>query len=148
MAAVMNNFSTAVLLIVFFCFSSLCLSSALPLLQDNENAISELTTISKTDHDPKGFSARRVGGRKVSLHKVVSLAKVIKPEKQGGSDQVEGKLGSSKQNITNGVQKLNSKQANSSVAGHYSAKINEAAGFVAFNADYRAPRHHPPKNNR
>lgn len=23
----------------------------------------------------------------------------------------------------------------------------EAAGFVAFNADYREPRHHPPKNN-
>ncbi|KAG6712754.1 hypothetical protein I3842_05G117700 [Carya illinoinensis] len=25
--------------------------------------------------------------------------------------------------------------------------IDEAAGFVAFNADYHAPRHHPPKNN-
>ncbi|XP_042978452.1 uncharacterized protein LOC122309149 [Carya illinoinensis] len=28
-----------------------------------------------------------------------------------------------------------------------SEQIDEAAGFVAFNADYHAPRHHPPKNN-
>ena len=76
----------------------------------------------------------RVGGRKGSLHNVVGLAKV-KP--QGG-----------KKKMTNGVQKLNSKQATSSAAARISAKIDEAAGFVAFNADYRAPRHHPPKNNR
>ncbi|XAR65328.1 hypothetical protein NMG60_11009413 [Bertholletia excelsa] len=29
---------------------------------------------------------------------------------------------------------------------HQSEEV-DAQGFVAFNADYRGPRHHPPKNN-
>ncbi|PON76749.1 hypothetical protein TorRG33x02_241880 [Trema orientale] len=115
------------------------------------NATSELTTISKTQ---KGFmvSARTataynsVGGRKMALHKVMRLAKVKPQGATKGSNQVEGKFGS-KQKMTYGGQKVNSKESKETTAGHFSAKIDEAAGFVAFNADYRAPRHHPPKNN-
>ncbi|XVE74413.1 hypothetical protein DITRI_Ditri12bG0015100 [Diplodiscus trichospermus] len=29
---------------------------------------------------------------------------------------------------------------------HFSDEVDES-GFVAFNADYHGPRHHPPKNN-
>ena len=85
----------------------------------------------------------RVGGRKMALDKVMRRAKVIPQGISAGSNQVEVKFGST-QKMTYRGQKVNSKPTSTS---HFSAKIDEAAGFVAFNADYRAPRHHPPKNN-
>lgn len=38
---------------------------------------------------------------------------------------------------------------NQSRVGHFPEdhEVDGAAGFVAFNADYHAPKHHPPKNN-
>lgn len=35
------------------------------------------------------------------------------------------------------------------VVSNFSDEVldESSAGFVAFNADYHAPRHHPPKNN-
>lgn len=32
-------------------------------------------------------------------------------------------------------------------AGNHCEEKSDDGGFVAFNADYHAPRHHPPKNN-
>ncbi|XVE91691.1 hypothetical protein REPUB_Repub01dG0032400 [Reevesia pubescens] len=35
------------------------------------------------------------------------------------------------------------------IVNHFSDEVDDhnQSGFVAFNADYHAPRHHPPKNN-
>lgn len=80
----------------------------------------------------------------------MAIANVMKPEKKnehdavGGtsmfssSNQVAGKCGSEENNGLN----FECKKSFS----HFSEGVDEA-GVVAFNADYHAPRHHPPKNN-
>uniref|UniRef100_A0A7N2LCV7 Uncharacterized protein n=1 Tax=Quercus lobata TaxID=97700 RepID=A0A7N2LCV7_QUELO len=80
----------------------------------------------------------------------MAIANVMKPEKKnehdavGGtsmissSNQVAGKCGGEENNGSN----FECKKSFS----HFSEGVDEA-GVIAFNADYHAPRHHPPKNN-
>ena len=58
-----------------------------------------------------------------------------------GLNQVAGKCESEGNNSTGS--NLDCKKSFSRV----SEEVVDAAGFVAFNADYHAPRHHSPKNN-
>lgn len=59
----------------------------------------------------------------------------------GSNNRVEDKFGRKNKSLSD--QKVNCKQT----VSRFSAEIEKTAGFVAFNADYGAPRHHPPKNN-
>ncbi|CAI9768050.1 unnamed protein product [Fraxinus pennsylvanica] len=45
--------------------------------------------------------------------------------------------------------KYGASEANMKISGaeKVATEDQEGAGFVAFNADYKGPRHHPPKNN-
>jgi hypothetical protein len=58
-----------------------------------------------------------------------------------GSNQVAGKYESEGNSSTGS--NLDCKKSFSRV----SEEVVDEAGFVAFNADYHAPRHHSPKNN-
>lgn len=91
----------------------------------------------------------RFGGRKMALHKVMRLANVQAQgaigsnlkDSTGSNNQVEEKMFCRKK------KRGDKKKAKCNQTVRFSAEIDEAAGFVAFSADYRAPRHHPPKNN-
>lgn len=69
----------------------------------------------------------KIGGRKMALHK----HKVVR--------QLATKIGKWGSNM----------EYNQSRVGHFSEdhEVDDAAGFIAFNADYHVPKHHPPKNN-
>ena len=92
-----------------------------------------------------------IGGRKMALRKATRLHKVqaqgvslrndSKKVLAGSNNRVEDKFGGKNKSLSD--QKVNCKQT----VGRFSAEIEKTAGFVAFNADYGAPRHHPPKNN-
>ncbi|KAJ7943284.1 root meristem growth factor 2 [Quillaja saponaria] len=94
-----------------------------------------------------------LGGRKMAVNNV-------KPENLkgngAGSGAVEGNLKNlkSKQQVVGKTGKCESTKSddckkNLSLSSHSFSENHDDddAGFVAFNADYHAPRHHPPKNN-
>ncbi|OMO93658.1 hypothetical protein CCACVL1_06416 [Corchorus capsularis] len=65
--------------------------------------------------------------------------------------------GAAEGSYTSKFSSINSKCGNKNLAAggceqsvtHFSNEVedHDQSGFVAFNADYHAPRHHPPKNN-
>lgn len=84
----------------------------------------------------------KIEGRKMGLHNVIrSEANKVKADQVGVSSHktYKSKLSSSSQQVGEGKYKTS----------NVSRFVEEAddGDFVAFSADYRAPRHHPPKNN-
>ncbi|KAJ6910485.1 root meristem growth factor 3-like isoform X2 [Populus alba x Populus x berolinensis] len=89
-------------------------------------------------------SIKKIGGRKV-----VRAHNIKRPEIKGNvahggtsrissaNDQVAGKYGHEGEVMDIG---------NKRNGGRFPEGVKES-GFVAFNADYHEPRHHPPKNN-
>ncbi|KAL5759301.1 hypothetical protein ACOSP7_017826 [Xanthoceras sorbifolium] len=83
-----------------------------------------------------------VGGRKLS-----PIFKVRKPEKFKESSAAISTTATHKfAGKCAGKDMSNASYCKTSVNHHFSQDVDDK-GFVAFNADYHAPRHHPPKNN-
>ncbi|XP_061993268.1 uncharacterized protein LOC133711118 [Rosa rugosa] len=78
----------------------------------------------------------RLGGRKLAVQKVkaVNGATAVR-----SSNQLEGNCGGDQ--VKQGSHVECNQQSGTGFEG-----VDES-GFVAFNEDYHAPRHHPPKNN-
>ncbi|KAG6765791.1 hypothetical protein POTOM_029848 [Populus tomentosa] len=89
-------------------------------------------------------SIKKIGGRKVVRAHNIKRPEIKGNVAQGGTsrissanDQVAGKYG-----YEGEVMDIGNKRN----GGRFPEGVKES-GFVAFNADYHEPRHHPPKNN-
>ncbi|KAL9401926.1 hypothetical protein Peur_005775 [Populus x canadensis] len=84
-------------------------------------------------------SIKKIGGRKmVRAHNIKSnVAHGGTSRISSANDQVVGKYGYEREVMDIG---------NKRNGGRFPEGVKES-GFVAFNADYHEPRHHPPKNN-
>ena len=82
-----------------------------------------------------------IGGRKAlrahSIKRPDIKGNVAPGGTSSANDRVVGKYGYEREVMDTG---------NKRNGGRFSEGIKES-GFVAFNADYHEPRHHPPKNN-
>ncbi|KAL0003596.1 hypothetical protein SO802_011157 [Lithocarpus litseifolius] len=138
----------------FGCFLFVLLSTALLSLAHStidDNAATELiagTSSKVLLGEVKAATASTnilgIRGRKMAI------ANVMKPEKKNEHDAVGGTSMISSSNEVAG--KCGSEENYGSnfecekSFSHFSEGVDEA-GVIAFNADYHAPRHHPPKNN-
>lgn len=80
---------------------------------------------------------RLLGGRKMAVQKVKAVdgASTVR-----SSNQLEGNCGGDQVKWGSRV------ECNQQSGTSFSEGVDKS-GFVAFNEDYHAPRHHPPKNN-
>ncbi|XVF43305.1 hypothetical protein PTKIN_Ptkin02bG0029600 [Pterospermum kingtungense] len=109
----------------------------------NPDSNHKISTGKEVLEDGEGAATAAIGGRKM----VVVEKRHMKDVKMSSGGAVVGtsstKTKSKCDNIHLGCEQT-------VVSGHFSDEVDESsssAGFVAFNADYHAPRHHPPKNN-
>ncbi|KAJ0095467.1 hypothetical protein Patl1_16620 [Pistacia atlantica] len=137
---------TCFLFILLFTTSSFSNISAHAHHQDGDAAV-EVDAVSKgkgvVDGEITSTDAndQRLGGRRMGSAFQVRKAKKVK---------VSGVSGETSQFAAGGVEDQRKKMSNVACkqrVGHQFSKEGDQKEFVAFNADYRAPRHHPPKNN-
>ncbi|KAJ0038437.1 hypothetical protein Pint_23432 [Pistacia integerrima] len=88
-----------------------------------------------------GANDQRLGGRRMGSVVQVRKAKKVKESGVSGetSQFAAGEVEDQRKKMSNVACKQR--------VGHQFSKEADQKEFVAFNADYRAPRHHPPKNN-
>lgn len=73
---------------------------------------------------------------------------IVKREAIKGSGELAESLTISSANQEIAAAGKSGKKKNKGVDQNEGSKqLNNEGGFVAFSADYHAPRHHPPKNN-
>lgn len=99
------------------------------------------------DHGVTSFSMRKLWlqGRKMAAHmlwkeheKEPKARDKFETSKISGASRSDGKF------VFDGRGDLCVKRKFDDKSSH---KLNNAAGFVAFNSDYHGPKHHPPKHN-
>ncbi|XP_025012354.2 uncharacterized protein LOC112534050 [Ricinus communis] len=130
-------------------------------LEDEEDFFSTEKNV-PVDGIPNGSVATKseIRGRKMIQNKVIIKRVEIRGsgaaahgETASENKAVAGKLGSKGNNINSKNNKEEPMIGGGTSKGsishfpHKSMNNEAAAGFVAFSADYHAPRHHPPKNN-
>lgn len=104
--------------------------------QELEDGVGETTAAAVANNKIRG---RKMGANIVKRPDI--KGDIEGTSKMSSANQVTGKDGAKG---NKGVMNVGNKRN----VGQFSEEVNDhKAGFVAFNADYHAPRHHPPKNN-
>ncbi|KAJ6726444.1 ROOT MERISTEM GROWTH FACTOR 2 [Salix purpurea] len=139
MAALPIKFTCLLLFLLFISawFSS---ANAHPTAVEVDNSSSERIAV---DGDGMATtSIEMIGGRKaLGAHSIkrpdIKGNAAVPAGTSSANDRVAGKYGYEREVMDIG---------NKRNGGRFSEEMKES-GFVAFNADYHEPRHHPPKNN-
>ncbi|XP_021293322.1 root meristem growth factor 3-like [Herrania umbratica] len=91
--------------------------------------------------------ASQGGGIPDSNHETVSTGKgLLDGERVVTVATNKNLLGGRKMVVDRQMKVKDVRSGGEQTVSHSSDEVDES-GFVAFNADYHAPRHHPPKNN-
>ncbi|XP_022727376.1 root meristem growth factor 3-like [Durio zibethinus] len=95
----------------------------------------------------QGISGIPDSNHKISTGKVIVKGLLLDGERAVTAATSKNWLGGRKMVVVRQMKKPKDvKMSGAQTVSHFSNGVDES-GFVAFNADYHAPRHHPPKNN-